>query len=56
LNKPPRCAKPNWSRKPARVIALDNGTKLRTLSDTRALVLDVFSTPVRAHSMPRDSD
>ena len=43
--KPPRRATPpNWSRKLARVIVLDDGRQLRTLDDARAVIIEVYGS------------
>jgi hypothetical protein len=45
MTKPPRRAKPpNWSRKLARVIMLDDGRQLRTLDDARAVIIEVYGS------------
>ena len=43
--KPPRKPKPpDWSRRLARSIVLDNGERLATLADARAVILSVFGS------------
>ena len=45
MTKPPRRATPpNWSRKLARVIVLDDGRQLRTLDDARAVIIEVYGS------------